>query len=111
MAKAILTVFCRYRFVFLYGNRIYPIHLIILSQSFARLAIFGYSKSAPASNNTLSGRGPVLTAIVKMPAATPASTPIGAFSTTNASLARTPAFAIPSDKVRDEVCHILRQKP
>ena len=32
MAKAILTVFCRYRFVFLYGNRIYPIHLIILSQ-------------------------------------------------------------------------------
>ena len=39
----------------------------------------GNNKSAPASSSTLSGNGPVLTAMVKMPAATPACTPKGAF--------------------------------
>ena len=34
----------------------------------------GNNKSAPAANKTLSSRGPVLTATVKMPAACPAST-------------------------------------
>ena len=37
----------------------------------------------------------LLTATVKMPAATPACTPIGAFSTTIASLTDTPAFTSP----------------
>ena len=47
----------------------------------------GNNKSAPASSNTCLSSGPVLTATVNMPAAVPACTPIGAFSTTIASLA------------------------
>ena len=41
---------------------------MISSQAAARSAILGKRMSAPAPNSTLSGKGPVLTAIVKMPA-------------------------------------------
>ena len=52
----------------------------------------GNNKSAPASSNTCPFKGPVLTAMVKIPALCPASTPNGAFSTTTASSALIPPF-------------------
>ena len=70
----------------------------------------GNSTFAPASNNTCPLIGPVLTAIVNIPAATPACTPIGAFSTTIASLGFTPLSAEPSDRVPDGAYHILHQR-
>ena len=42
----------------------------------------GKSRLAPSSSKAESGSGPVLTAMVKTPAATAACTPSGAFSTT-----------------------------
>jgi len=45
----------------------------------------GNSKFAPSFNKTSSASGPVLTAIVKIPASTAALTPNGAFSITIAS--------------------------
>ena len=42
----------------------------------------GKSRLAPSSSRAESGSGPVLTAMVKTPAATAACTPSGAFSTT-----------------------------
>lgn len=42
----------------------------------------GKTREAPSSASTLGSMGPVLTAMVKMPAATAARTPRGAFSTT-----------------------------
>lgn len=50
---------------------------------------------APSSSSAESGNGPVFTAIVNIPAATPAFTPSGAFSTTTASFGAIPAFSIP----------------
>ena len=47
----------------------------------------GNNRLAPASSSTCPSSGPVLTAIVNIPAAAPAWTPMGAFSTTIASLA------------------------
>ena len=52
----------------------------------------GNNKSAPASSKTCPSSGPVFTAIVKMPALCPASTPNGAFSMTTASSAFNPPF-------------------
>ena len=57
-----------------------------------RACMEGYRAFAPASSNTLLSSGPVLTAIVKIPAAIPACTPSGAFSMTTASLALTTLF-------------------
>ena len=56
----------------------------ISSQCVAKACIEGKSKFAPLSHKVSSGSGPVLTAMVKMPALTAASTPKGAFSTTKA---------------------------
>ena len=50
---------------------------------------------APSLSRALSGRGPVLTAMVKIWAATAARTPKGAFSTTMASLGLMPTLANP----------------
>ena len=52
----------------------------------------GNKMLAPSCRSTLSGSGPVFNAMVKIPAATPALTPNGAFSMTTASLACMPAF-------------------
>ena len=56
----------------------------ISSQCVAKACIEGKSKFDPLSRKASSGSGPVLTAMVKMPALTAASTPKGAFSTTKA---------------------------
>ena len=81
-----------------------------LSQSSQSACMDGNNKSAPASSNTCLSSGPVLTATVNMPAAVPACTPIGAFSTTIASLACTPAFPVPLDKAQDEAFRISHQR-
>ena len=52
--------------------------------------------SAPASISAESGSGPVLTAMVNAPAATPAITPKGAFSITIVSLGQTLHFFMPA---------------
>ena len=57
--------------------------------------MLGKMMFAPSSAKALSGRGPVFTAIVKMPAATAARTPSGAFSTTIPSFGFIPALASP----------------
>ena len=51
--------------------------------------------SAPSFPNASRGKGPVVTATVKQPAALPARTPSGAFSTTMHSSGATPAIAAP----------------
>ena len=54
--------------------------------SLASLVILLNTMAAPLDERTSLGKGPLLTAMVKMPAATPALTPKGAFSTTIAWL-------------------------
>ena len=56
------------------------------SQCSLKAGIEGNNRLAPSSSKAWSGRGPVFTATVKIPAATPARTPRGAFSITIASL-------------------------
>ena len=53
-----------------------------LSHSLQSASIDGNTRFAPAWVSTSSFNGPVLAATVKRPAATPAVTPSGAFSTT-----------------------------
>jgi len=59
------------------------------SMSFCQLELksvmAGKSRSALASKSVWAGKGPVLTAMVNILAATPARMPKGAFSTTKAS--------------------------
>ena len=68
----------------------------MLSRKFSQLSqnacMDGNRTFAPASSNTCPSMGPVLTAIVKIPAAAPACTPSGAFSITMASLGFNPPF-------------------
>ena len=79
-----------------YGYRHTSLHVFPnSSQASSNDCMEGNSRSAPASSKTWASKGPVLTAMVKMPAAWPACTPIGAFSTTTASWACTPAFCSP----------------
>ena len=64
-----------------------------VSHSSLNAGMEGKSRLAPASHKTWTGNGPVFTAIVKIPAATPACTPNGAFSITMASLGLSPPFS------------------
>lgn len=65
-------------------------------QASASAVMEGKTRAAPSSASTAGSRGPVLTAMVKMPAATAARTPRGAFSTTKVCHGRRlPALASP----------------
>ena len=67
----------------------------IFSSQSANSGIESKMMSAPSFSNASRGMGPVVTATVKQPAALPARTPSGAFSTTMHSSGATPAIAAP----------------
>ena len=67
---------------------------------------------APALRSESSGSGPLLIAIVKMPAATPERMPSGAFSITIASYGEgfLPSEVL-QDKDQDKAYHVLHRMP
>ena len=75
--EAVFSMQKRQPFLYMIVVKVYffEIASIILAQSCANAAMLGQSRFAPASKSSWSSKGPVLTAIVNIQAATPACTP------------------------------------